>query len=66
MYKHKPKKISLSINSIGHANLLVERDAGNEFLVLMGKKEYALPAWRRLRELCDQAIEYLEGMPDGD
>jgi len=42
-----------------HADLLIERDTGNEFLVLMGRDEYALGSWKKLRRICNQAIKLI-------
>ena len=45
----------------GIANLLIERDAGNEILILMGAtKEDVLENWKRMKELCDYVINQLE------
>ena len=55
--KLKPMKLRMEY---GHVDFQIERDAGNPFLVLMGKDKYALPNWKKLRELCDKAIKILE------
>ena len=44
------------VTKYGHVDLLIERDSGNEILILMGSNYYALPAWRKLRNICDKAI----------
>ena len=42
-----------------HIDLLIERDAGNEILILMGAEEYGLEAWSNLAVLCEQALDAL-------
>jgi len=43
----------------GH-NLLIEKDSGNPILILMGgTEESQKDSWRRLRALCDRALEGL-------
>jgi hypothetical protein len=57
----KIKPMQLAIDNNKHVNLLIERDSGNPILILMGKKEYALPSWQKLRGLCNKAIWELQG-----
>jgi len=60
MKRKRLKKIGLHMTAYPeypHADLLIERDVGNEILVLMGRDEYALPSWKKLRRVCNQAIE---------
>ncbi len=45
------KKMNLEGN-----DLLIERDAGNPVLILMGKEEYAMENWGKLQDLCDEAM----------
>ena len=52
------KVIELSMHD-DKIDLLIERDSGNKMLILMGKPEYSLPSWRKLRRLCDKAIKQL-------
>ena len=42
-------------------NLVIERDAGNEIMILMSRDpERCLDAWKKLRKLCDDAISEME------
>jgi len=62
MSRKRLKKMGLHMTEYPeypHADLLIERDAGNEFLVLMGRDEYALLSWKKLRRICNQAIELI-------
>ena len=52
----KPMQLKIYDNKV---DLLIERDSGNPMLILMGKPEYALPSWKKLRQLCDMAIKQL-------
>jgi len=45
-------------------DLLIERDAGNEFLVLMGSPKYAIGNYRKLEQLCVEAIMELMKTPE--
>ncbi len=57
-----PKEKVMALQKSGNkVNLLIERDSGNLILILMGNREYALPAWKQLRGLCDEAIVFLGG-----
>ena len=42
------KQMELSMHD-DKIDLLIERDSGNKILILMGKPEYSLPSWRKLR-----------------
>jgi hypothetical protein len=44
----------------GRCNLIVERDSGNLFTVLMGSYPHNLKAWKKLRTVCNQAIKVIE------
>lgn len=46
-------------NRAGGIDLIIERDAGNPFQVLTGRKEHSLETWKKLRTLCDDAIHRL-------
>ena len=59
------KKIELQTNSAGGIDLLTERDAGNEILILTGKPKYSKEFWQNLRYACDLAIEQLEEKDNG-
>ena len=53
------KKILLKPS--GHnVDLLIERDSGNEILILMGRGDIALENWKCLRAIVDDAIKVLE------
>ena len=56
----KQKKILLKFGKHGGVDLLIERDSGNEILILMGRRNVALESWKRLRLLADDAIKALE------
>jgi hypothetical protein len=47
-------------------DLSIERDSGNEVLILMGKPEYALVNWQNLQSLCNQAIKELTKTVKGE
>ncbi len=61
------KKMSLDIVSDKKVNLLIERDSGNEELILMGSnkapngRKNCTESWKRLRDLCNEAIIELSG-----
>jgi hypothetical protein len=55
----KSKPIQLKRNSAKGIDLLTERDAGNEILILTGKPERSLAFWKKLRILCDTALSEL-------
>ncbi len=52
------KTIELKPNPAGGLDLLTERDAGNLVLILTGKN--SLEYFKRLRDVCDDAIDELE------
>jgi hypothetical protein len=54
------KKIEIKEGNGRGLNLLVERDAGNEVLILTGSKGHSLEFWRSLRDICDAAVAELE------
>lgn len=50
----------MELHTIGtHVHLMIEKDSGNEILVLFGKPVVAIKDWERLRNLCDEAIQIL-------
>lgn len=57
MAKKHPTTIE---NLAGGVDLLVERDSGNEVLILTGKTENSLAFWKQLSELCEGAILNLQ------
>lgn len=52
-------EMKLINNQAGGIDLIIERDAGNPFQVLTGRKENSLQTWKKLRTLCDDAIHQL-------
>ena len=54
--KAKPMHIEVTT----HIDLMIERDSGNPILILMGRDDHALVSWKKLRGLCDEAIDLLE------
>lgn len=44
------------------ADLLIERDAGNEIRILMGRGPMCLETWKDLRDLCDEAVKKVEAL----
>lgn len=56
------KTIELQHNAAGGIDLLVSRDAGNDVLVLTGKPTNSREFWMRLRDVCEDALDQLEGM----
>ena len=52
------KIMDAQVNQAGGCDLLIERDAGNPVLILMGKPENAVKEWKRLRSICNKAIKY--------
>jgi hypothetical protein len=52
------RKPELKPNFAGGFDLLVEKDAGNPFLILTGKR--SLEFFKELRKVCDEAIEKLK------
>ncbi len=56
-YKLKPMKID---TSWGKVDLLIERDAGNPIMILMGRDDYAIRNWKKLQRLCSKAIKILK------
>jgi len=58
------KKINTVTNQAGGIDLLIERDAGNEVLILTGKPSVSRQVWEALRDVCDGALHELEGKKD--
>lgn len=57
----KDKIMSAQFNAKEGIDLLIERDSGNLVLILMsGRADYCLANWKRLKDVCDTAIEELE------
>jgi hypothetical protein len=54
------KKMSLT----DHGNLLIERDAGNEILILMQGKDKKTN-WRNLKTICDEALQEITNESEG-
>lgn len=50
----------LKRNSAGGVDLLTERDAGNQVLILTGKPESSLRFWRKLQRQCQVAIDAIK------
>jgi hypothetical protein len=44
----------------GGYDLLIERDAGNQVLILMGAGSYGKQAWKKLRKICDEVLKDLK------
>lgn len=63
--KLKPMKLERDqVCGTTHIDLLIERDAGNNFLVLMGSPTFAIRNYRKLRRLCNKAIAELIMTPE--
>jgi len=58
------KKMSIVDNGVGGIDLMIDRDGGNLIRVLTGNR--SLDIWRRLRDLCDEAISNLEERKDAN
>lgn len=58
------KKINTVRNQAGGVDLLIERDAGNDVLILTGKPSHSREVWEALRDTCDDALRELEGKKD--
>lgn len=54
------KKAQIIRNGAGGIDFRVERDRGNEVLILTGKKQLSLKFWKGMVELSKQAVEILE------
>lgn len=54
------KPPSIQKNWAGGVDLLVERDAGNEILILTGKKENSLKFWKQMQQLAETAIDQIK------
>lgn len=61
MAKEHPVSV---INSAGGVDLLVERDAGNTVKILTGKPSHSKKFWKQLSELCEGALDELDGKED--
>jgi hypothetical protein len=58
------KKIQLSNNRKTY-DLLIERDTGNEILILMSQdRKRCLDNWKKLKRICETAIIELEGLKE--
>lgn len=58
------KKINTVPNQAGGVDLLIERDAGNEVLILTGKPSASRQVWEAIRDAADGALAELEGKKD--
>ena len=54
------KKPTAQWNTAGGIDLIVERDAGNEILILTGKKSNSLKFWKQLQTLSENNVHRLE------
>jgi len=54
------KTVALVDNTVGGIDLLTERDAGNEIMILTGRREKSLEFWKNLREVSEEAIKQLK------
>jgi len=57
------KKLELIHNHAGGVDLMVERDAGNLFRILTGKKERSIKFYRDLITVAEEALEEMEATP---
>jgi hypothetical protein len=58
----KSKKMELVVSN-SRVDLSIEKDAGNQILILMGglaNPAYCKESWKNLRKLCDEALETLK------
>jgi hypothetical protein len=54
------KSMRLLKNKANGVDIIIERDADNSVRILTGKPDYSIQVWKRLRQLCDDAIIDLE------
>lgn len=55
------KEPQLVRNSAGGIDLLVERDSGNEVLILTGKPECSKEFWEKIQRLAEVALNEMGG-----
>ena len=53
------KEVSMMDNGVGGVDLLTT-SAANHIRILTGYKEHSVDFWTRLREKCDEALDYME------
>lgn len=58
---HK-KKIQAIKKSNGGYDLLIERDAGNEILILTGNEHHSRIFWERLLDTCEEVLADLNSV----
>ncbi len=54
------KPMRLLKNRANGVDIIIERDAGNSVRILTGKPDYSIQVWKKLQQLCDDAIVDLE------